>query len=174
MKRLLILLTLFNGAAHAADINMYFSCSGVIDGASFVLLSRSYLNGEWRGLSIDRKAIYEEDLDQRVDSATVMTKQPFTSQNPRLQGFERYSFDLSSDRGSLKPVFDWKTGKKLQTFDASKYEFILPPKSELEKIWRRPDEPEENGTFEIILQLKRKNSEQALSGKLRCLLNWKI
>lgn len=150
---------------------MFFACHGFVGGTSIVVTAQSFTEAQWQGLVIERRGLFVEDMDQRLETSAVLARLPLGPQEAKLERHERYSYEV--ERRALKPVYDWKTGKKREFYDGSVYEFVLPARGELEKIWKRPDEPGENGTFELLIRLKRKGQDQPATAKLSCALNWK-
>jgi hypothetical protein len=165
---------LFGSFAHAEPKRMFFHCQGFVGNLALQVSSDQYLDGAWNGLTIERKDVYADYANQYVVTKSGLEKRAYNPRNPKYQGFEKYRFDTSENQSAVQPIYDWKTGRKSDGRDFSLYEFILPPRSELEKIWIDAGTRLRGGNkFTMSVQLKFNNGDDFISGDLDCGLNWK-
>lgn len=164
----------FAGTNAQAATRMLFGCTGDNGDSSIQLSVENYQDGQLNGVSIERRGIYDHYYDQRVRVAPPVEKQAvYRPRNPRYQGLEKYVVDTRTDRSWVLPQFNPENGRPVDSFDFSQYEFMLPPRAQLEPIWRSPSERGPNGTFKGYLSMRYSNGDAHTTMELNCTLGWR-
>ena len=177
MKKVLVALTFVMlalpvlGAGEKPE--MFFHCEGTDGVFALNILTDSYADGSLTGLSIERKGLYDNYFEQAVETKATFNKVQYKPRAQKYKGLEKYVFDTTQDNSVLVPVYDWRTGKQRDSDDLSEYELLLPPRSELEKIWTSISEGKGNGRFKAYTQMRFRSGDEHTTITVNCRLNYK-